>query len=197
MIESLRALLRLKPRQRLEGQYLLSLLLSVLLALLVGAGIMALCGFDPLECYRALLVGALGKTRALGNTLAKTATLCLCALAVAVAAKAGVFNVGGEGQLYLGAIASALVGARLTGTSPWIAVPLCFLVAMLAGGVFAYVPAVLKVKLNVSEVITTILLNSAAIYFCGYLSTGPLKPRRSLLPPARRRLTARLCSRRW
>ena len=171
----LQTLVRLKPTKKLDGQYLLSLAISVTLALLVGAGIMALCGYDPLECYQALLRGALGKPKSVGNTVAKTATLCLCGLAVAVAAKAGIFNVGGEGQLYLGAAASAIVAAQLGGGSPWLVVPLCLLVAMLAGGLFAYVPGVLKVKWNVSEVVTTILLNTAAQFFCSYLANGPFK----------------------
>ena len=153
-------------------QYLLSLFISVFLALVLGGAIMAMTGHNPVEGYSALLTGALGTPRGIGNTLAKTATLCLTGLATAVAAQAGIFNVGGEGQLYLGAIASAYVGARLTGLSPWIAVPLCLLSAMVAGGLYAWIPAVLKVKLKVSEVITTIMLNSAAIYFCSFLPTG-------------------------
>ena len=156
-------------------QYLVSLVISVLLALVLGGIIMALTGHNPLEGYGALITGALGTQRGIGNTLAKTATLCLTGLATAVAAKAGIFNVGGEGQLYLGAIASAYVGAKLTGTSPWLAIPLCLLAAIVAGGLYAFVPALLKVKLKVNEVITTIMLNSAAIYFCSYLANGPLK----------------------
>ncbi|MDO4837068.1 MAG: ABC transporter permease [Clostridia bacterium] len=162
-------------KSKAKVQYLVSLAVSVLLALVLGGVIMALTGHDPLEGYSALITGALGTKRGLGNTLAKTATLCLTGLATAVAAKAGIFNVGGEGQLYLGAIASAYVGAKLAGLSPWIGIPLCLLAAMAAGGVYAVVPAILKVKLKVSEVITTIMLNSAAIYFCSYLANGPLK----------------------
>ena len=174
-LSGLKALLRLKPRQRLTGQYLLSLLIAVALAFLVGAGIMALCGYDPLRCYAELFTGALGKRRALGNTLAKTVTLCLTGLATAVAAKAGIFNVGGEGQLYLGAMASAVVGARLTGAPSWFIVLMSLLAAMLAGGAYAWLPGVLKVRWKVNEVVTTIMLNSAAIYFCSYLANGPLK----------------------
>ena len=87
-VQSIRALLRLKPSQKLTRDYLLSLVAAVVLALLVGAGIMALCGHDPLECYGALLTGALGKPRAVGNTLAKMVTLCLTGLAMSLAAKA-------------------------------------------------------------------------------------------------------------
>lgn len=175
-----------KKRPGRDRGYLLSLLISVLAALLVGAGIMALAGQNPLTGYGALLKGALGSPRdilagtsgalrPLANTLAKSMTLCLTGLATAVAARAGIFNVGGEGQLYLGAVASAYLGARLSGQSPLLALPLCFLAAIAAGGLYAFIPGLLKVKLKVNEVITTIMLNSAAIYFCSYLATGPLK----------------------
>ena len=160
---------------RIDGTYLLSLLFSILLALSLGAVIMMMTGKDPILGYTALVKGALGSPRNLGNTLARSATLSLTGIAVAVAAQAGIFNVGGEGQLYLGGMAAAIVGFSLKDTSPIIAVPLAFVSAMAAGGVYAFIPAVLKVKRNISEVITTIMLNSAAIYFCTYLATDPLK----------------------
>lgn len=153
----------------------LMLILSISLALVLGAVIMAMIGYDPLEGYGAILSGAFGTQRGMGNMLAKTATLCLTGLATAVAAQAGIFNVGGEGQLYLGAMAAAVLGAALKGTSPIIALPLCLLAAMAAGALYALIPALLKVKLRVNEVITTIMMNSAAIYFCSYLANGPLK----------------------
>ncbi|MEF9878407.1 MAG: ABC transporter permease [Clostridia bacterium] len=175
LIQSLRALFRLKPSQRINRDYLVSLFAAVLLAFLLGAGIMLLCGHDPIAGYAALFEGALGKPRALGNTLAKTVTLCLTGLAMSVAAKAGVFNVGGEGQLYMGAMAAAVVGAQLTGVPAWMVVVLSLLAAMLAGGLYAFLPGVLKVRWKVDEVITTIMLNSVAIHFCSYLANGPLK----------------------
>ena len=108
LMQSLRALARLKPAQKLTRDYLVSLLTAVLLALAVGAGIMLVCGHNPIEGYGALIEGALGKPRAIGNTLAKAMTLALCGLAMSVAAKAGIFNVGGEGQLFMGALAAAV-----------------------------------------------------------------------------------------
>ena len=75
--------------------------LSIIAAFLVGAMFLTLTDRDPLEVYTAMFKGALGKPRAFGNTLAKTVTLCLTGLAMSLAAKAGIFNVGGEGQLYL------------------------------------------------------------------------------------------------
>ncbi|MBN1776869.1 MAG: ABC transporter permease [Clostridiales bacterium] len=175
ILPALKALIAIKPKQKLTAQYLLSLFIAIVLAFLVGAGIMLLCGYDPIECYAALFRGALGKPRAFGNTLAKTATLCLTGLAMSVAAKAGIFNVGGEGQLYFGGLAAAVVGARLAGAPAWVIVVCALLAAVFAGGLYAWVPGILKVKLKVNEVVTTILLNSAAIYFCSYLTNGPLK----------------------
>jgi len=162
-------------REKLGAGYLLSLLVSVLLALGLGAVLMLCLGKDPAFGYAQLVKGALGSPRAVGNTLERASTLALTGLAMAVAAQAGIFNVGGEGQLYLGGMAAALTGAALKNESPWIALPLALLAAMAAGGLYAWVPAVLKVRREVNEVITTIMLNSAAIYFCTYLATGPLK----------------------
>jgi len=174
LMQSIRALVRLKPAQKLTRDYLISLFLATALALLVGAGIMMITGHDPIQSYTALVNGALGKPRAVGNTLAKTITLCLTGLAMSIAAKAGVFNVGGEGQLFLGAMAAAVVGARAEGPA-WLVVTLSLLAAMAAGGLYALLPGWLKVKWKVDEVITTIMLNSVAIYFCSYLANGPLK----------------------
>ena len=81
-MQSLRALARLKPTQKLTRDYLVSLLTAVLLALALGAAIMLVCGHNPIEGYGALIEGALGKPRAIGNTLAKTVTLCLTGLAI-------------------------------------------------------------------------------------------------------------------
>ena len=176
MMHTIRKLLTFRQNPlKNNGSYLISLAISVVLALLVGAVIMLVTGHDPVTGYGAMLTGALGSQRAIGNTLAKSATLCLTGLATAIAAQAGVFNVGGEGQLYFGAMASALLGSALTGVPAFIAVPLCLVAGMAAGGFWAFIPAWLKVKLNVNEVITTIMLNSVAIYFCAFLSNGPLK----------------------
>lgn len=164
-----------------RAQYLISLSVSVLLAMLVGAGIMAATGHNPIEGYGSLFSGAFGDlskkilNRNFAGTLYKTAQLCITGLATAVAAQAGIFNVGGEGQMFLGALASAYVGARMADVSPWLALPVCFAAAVASGAAYALIPAVLKVKLKINEVITTILMNSIAIYFCTYMANGPLK----------------------
>lgn len=167
---------RIVDSVRKNKTYLLSLVLSIFVALIIGGILMMITGFNPLEGYGAMLKGAFGSARVFGNTLTKMITLCLTGLAMTVAAKAGLFNVGGEGQLFLGGLAATMVGVYLEGVLPIIAVPLAFLSAAAAGGIYALIPALLKVKLKVSEVITTIMLNSVAIYVCTYLvnSSGPL-----------------------
>lgn len=160
-----------------KKSYLISLFLSIFAALMIGAALMIVTGYNPIEGYAAMLKGAFGSSRVFGNTMAKMLTLCLTGLAMAVGSQAGMFNVGGEGQLFLGGLAATMTAVYLQGVSPFIAVPLAFLSAALAGGIYAWIPAMLKVKLNVSEVITTIMLNSVAIYLCTYLtnSSGPLR----------------------
>lgn len=169
----------------IDWSYLFSLFLSIVLALLVGALIMAATGHNPGKAYLALAQGATGCSsigefftsvftkRQFGNTLEYTMVLTLTGLACVLGATVGIFNVGGEGQLYLGAICSAQVGVILSGMSPWLVIPCAVLVAMAVGGFYAWIPGVLKVKLKVNEVITTIMLNSVAIYFCSFLSNGP------------------------
>ncbi len=174
-------------KRKIDWGYFGSLLLAVVLALLVGAVIMAAAGHDPLEAYAALCKGATGcgsfgefftqlfTKRQFGNTLEYAMVLFLTGLACAIGARVGIFNVGGEGQLYLGAIVSAYIGVLFSGVTPWIVIPLAALGAMAVGGFYAWIPGVLKVKKNVNEVITTIMMNTIAIFLCAYLSSGPWK----------------------
>lgn len=157
-----------------RSEYLVSLTVSVLLAMLIGAVIMLLTGHNPLEGYAALFQGAFGNNRAIGSTVYKSAQLAITGIATVVASRGGIFNVGGEGQMYLGAITAAWLGTLLNDVSPAIAVPLCALGAIAAGAFYAWTPAVLKVRLKVNEVITTILMNTIALKFCSWLATGPL-----------------------
>lgn len=174
-------------KKKINWGYFGSLILSVVLALAVGAAIMAATGYDPMNAYHELFRGATGcdhlgqmftslfTKRQFGNTVEYAMVLFLTGLACAVGARAGIFNVGGEGQLYLGAIVSAYIGVVLNGLSPWIVIPVAALGAMAAGALYAWIPGVLKVKKKVNEVITTIMMNSIAIYFCAFLSNGPWK----------------------
>ena len=142
-------------------RYLLSLLLSILFAFLIGAGILAVSGFHPLEAYGAMLSGAFDSARHIGDFLEYAMVLCVCGLACVLGARVGIFTVGGEGQLLLGAIFAAQVGVWMDGQPRFLVIVCAALAAMAVGGLYAFLPGVLKVKVKVNEVITTIMLNTS------------------------------------
>ena len=158
-----------------DTRYLLSLALSILSALLIGAVILLIAGFNPLEAYGAIVEGAFGNKRHIGDLLEYAMVLCLCGLACVLGARVGIFNVGGEGQLILGAIFACQVGVWMTDQPGWLVLLCAALTAMVIGGFYAFIPGILKVKAKVNEVITTIMLNTVAVCICQYLAKGPWK----------------------
>ena len=178
-------------KKQIDPGYLISLLLSVVLAFVIGAVILAIAGFSPGKAYLAMLNGAFSSARHIGDLLEYAMVLCLCGLACVLGARVGIFNVGGEGQLLLGAIAACQVGVWLDGLTPWLVLPLAALAAMAAGGLYALIPGVLKVKVKVNEVITTIMLNTVAASFCQYLAKGPWKNANKNMVAATEQLNAR------
>ena len=161
-------------------RYLLSLLLSILFAFLIGAGILAVSGFHPLEAYGAMLSGAFDSARHIGDFLEYAMVLCVCGLACVLGARVGIFNVGGEGQLLLGAIFAAQVGVWMDGQPRFLVIVCAALAAMAVGGLYAFLPGVLKVKVKVNEVITTIVLNTIAAYLGAQYWFGNVIPRSNL-----------------
>ena len=166
---------------------LVTLLLSLLGAFACGALILALAGYDPLEAYSALLVGAFGSKNAIANTLAKSTPLIFTGLAVAVAFRGGLFNIGAEGQLYMGAMAAALVGVYATGLPGLLQAALALLAAGVVGALWAGIAGYMKVKFRAHEVIVTIMLNYIAISLTNYLVNYPFKaegsvPRTDAIP---------------
>jgi len=166
---------------------LVTLLLSLLGAFACGALILALAGYDPLEAYSALLVGSFGSKNAIANTLAKSTPLIFTGLAVAVAFRGGLFNIGAEGQLYMGAMAAALVGVYATGLPGLLQAALALLAAGVVGALWAGIAGYMKVKFRAHEVIVTIMLNYIAISLTNYLVNYPFKaegsvPRTDAIP---------------
>ncbi len=151
----------------------LVLVASIILSLVIGGIIILLIGEDPLEAYGALLSGSLGSFRQFAQTLSRMTVLTLAGLATAVAFKTGIYNIGAEGQLYLGAFAATYVGLTFTGLPAPIHIALATLFAAAAGAIWAYVPGVLRVKYRMDEVVTTIMLTSVAILFTDYLVNYP------------------------
>jgi len=150
---------------------------------LVAAVLLWLGGYDPLRAAAAMWSGAFGTRDALLSiTLVRSVPFILTGLAVALAFRAGVWNIGAEGQLYAGAIAAVWVGLKGGLLPPWILVPAVLAAAVLAGALWALVPALMKLRLGVGEVITTILMNFVAINLAAYLVHGPLQEPRGVFP---------------
>jgi ABC-type uncharacterized transport system permease subunit len=140
----------------------LSSLLAVAVALLAGGVVIALSGDNPLPAYQALFAGAFGGQRAIAETLVMATPLILGGLAFAVAARAGLFNIGIEGQMVVGGLLAGLTAAWDPGLPVFVHLPLAVLAGMVAGGVWGFIPGFLKAQTGAHEVITTIMLNYLA-----------------------------------
>lgn len=162
-----------KENYRGNLEYIISLFFSIVVSLLIGALIMVANGRSPIIGYGALLKGAFGSKYNIATTFAKTVPLILTGLATAISFNSGIYNIGGEGQLYLGAFAAAYVGITFTTLPKDIGIILAIIAGGLVGGIYAYIPALLKVKYKIDEVITTIMLNSVAVLFTSYLVNYP------------------------
>ena len=148
-------------------------LVAVFLALLVGAGFILFVGENPLTAYGILFMESLGSVRNIATTLQRATPLMFTGLAVAFAYRAGLFNIGAEGQLYMGAFAAAWVGFTFTALPRLIHLPLAILAGMIGGALWGAIPGFLKAKLGIHEVINTIMLNFIALYLTDWLATGP------------------------
>lgn len=148
--------------------------LAFAIALAVNAVIISLFGFSPLKVYQAVVTGAAGSRQAILQTLSQSTILILTGLSFTIAFKAGLINIGAEGQLYMGAIFGSIAGIYLQLPGPLHKI-VVILVAMAAGGAWAMLAGYLKIKFNANEVISTIMLNTIAVKLCGYIVNYPLK----------------------
>lgn len=149
---------------------------AVLIALFLSGGLIALAGANPLLAYVEMIKGAFGSRLAISETLTRTTPLILTGLAAAVAFRARLWNIGGEGQLYLGAIMAAWLGHGMAASLP---APLAILVILIAGMVTGALwllgPVILRIRFGVDEVVTTLIGNFIVLLFVSMLIEGPLK----------------------
>jgi len=153
------------------GRALIFPLVALIIALAVGAVVILLTGNSVIDAYSALLRGGFGSRAALGRTIVNATPLIFTGLAVAVPFRGGLFNIGGEGQLFIGAIAGVGVGLFMPGPGALVAL-VAIIVAGLAGWVWGAIPGVLKI-FGAHEVITTIMLNFVGINLAYWLAKGP------------------------
>lgn len=162
---------RMKP---LLNELLMSVV-AILLSLVVASVIMLAVGYNPLDAFSALYNGSFGSVNAIANTLSKSVPLLFTGLSFAFAFKSGLFNIGGEGQLYMGALASTVIALSM-GTAPrYLVLIAAVFAAMVAGGLVGAFTGFVKAKLQINEVIVAIMLNYIATLFVSYCLNGPLK----------------------
>lgn len=145
-------------------------LIAVVAAFLVAGVLILIIGDNPIVAFRLLFGAAFSWPDGIGYTLFYATPLIFTGLAVLVAFRCGLLNIGAEGQLYIAAFATAWVGISLANSSAWILVPLCFLAAIVAGGVWGAIPGVLKARFGSHEVINTIMLNFIAVAIASYFT---------------------------
>ncbi|NOK61553.1 MAG: ABC transporter permease [Chloroflexi bacterium AL-W] len=150
-------------------------ILAVIFALLIGAIIIVLSGANPLSAYGALFDGSFGDARAINRTIERATPLIFGGLAVSFAFKAGLLNIGAQGQLIFGAILAGYIGFAFTGLPAIVHIPLALLIGGLMGALWGGIPGLLKAYTGAHEVITTIMLNYVAFNITDYLSNGPWK----------------------
>lgn len=177
----------LAPRRRSLAASLLRGALVPLLAIITALAIGAVIIFFSaptdrgtrleivIRAYRGLFLGAFGGRQAIANTLVEATPYIFAGLGVALAFKCGLFNIGAEGQLFMGALAAATVGFAISGLPAVIHLPLALLAGATIGGLWAAIPGYLRARTGAHEVITTIMLNYIAFRMLDYLVNGPLK----------------------
>jgi simple sugar transport system permease protein len=171
-------------RRRVE-EALLPPLVALLVALVVGDILILLVGQSPSAVYRLMLGGTWANWYGFGQVLYKATTLICTGLAVSLALRAGLFNIGGEGQLVAGGFAAAVMGLLLPAGTPGIlAVPLCIAAALLAGGLVGAIPGVMKARFGAHEVIVTIMLNFIVLAFLNWIVASHLHVPETLHTPA-------------
>jgi simple sugar transport system permease protein len=169
---------------------ILSPLIAVLAAFVVGGFIVALIGDNPFETIRLLLANSFGSVKDFCYTLFYATPLIFTGLAVMVAFRCGLLNIGAEGQLYVASFACAWVGIKFGGTvvkvfengqpvdanwswaslPSWVLIPMCILAAVLVGGLWAAIPGILKARFGSHEVINTIMMNFIGISLVSYFT---------------------------
>ena len=155
---------------------------AVLAALIVGGFLIALSGADPFKAYRALVVGAFGSIYGLSETVARTCPLLLAALGTAVCFRAKIYNIGAEGQLYMGALVATATALWIHDSLGPFSVVLVIAGGFIGGALWGGIPGYFRARWGANEIITTIMFNYIAIYIAGLFVNGPLKDPEGAFP---------------
>ena len=148
--------------------------IATLAALAVGAVMLLFLKVNPIEAYAALWDGAFGSTNAFAETLVKATPLLLVALGICISFRGDVINIGGEGQMIIGAILATWVGLNVTGLPGWLTITLAMLSGFLGGAIWGGIPGVLKAYFRVNEILSTVMMNAIAVQLMNFLLRGPM-----------------------
>jgi ABC-type uncharacterized transport system permease subunit len=148
--------------------------LAALAALGIGAIMLLVLGANPIEAYAALLDGAFGSGNAIAETVVKAVPLLLVGLGICIAFRANVINIGGEGQMIIGALAATYLGLMLTDWPGWVVIILAMLFGFLGGALWGAIPGYLKAYFRVNEILSTIMMNAIAVQLMNFLLRGPM-----------------------
>ncbi|MEW6226791.1 MAG: ABC transporter permease [Bacillota bacterium] len=149
--------------------------LSVAMALVFGGAFLQLTGYDPIKVYGLMFKGAFGGRYGLIETVVKATPIILTTLGVSIAFRMLLWNIGAEGQIYMGAFAASWVALSFPDLPSFVLLPSMFIAGAVAGGLWALLPALPRAIWGVNEIITTLMLNYVAIYWVDYLVYGPWK----------------------
>ena len=163
--------------KRLDGGRVFDTLLpffATILALVVGAVFLVILGVNPLTAYSSLLRGAFGTVSGFTQTLAKATPLLLVALGICIAFRGGVINIGGEGQIIIGAVAAAAVALALPTLPGLLLIPLTLGAGVVGGAVWGGIAGVLKARFGDNEILSNVMLNAIALQLMNFLLRGPM-----------------------
>jgi ABC-type uncharacterized transport system permease subunit len=147
---------------------------ATLAALGVGAVILLFLGVNPIEAYKALFEGAFGSANAFAETLVKATPLLLVAIGICISFRGDVINIGGDGQMIIGALLATWVGLTLTGLYGWFVILLAMMAGFLGGAIWGGIPGYLKAYFNVNEILSTVMMNAIAVQLMNFLLRGPM-----------------------
>lgn len=168
--------MKLRPHLSLADFVIaLAPILAVLLAFVAGAVLLLVLGADPIKAYSTMLDGAFGSQANLLKTLVRATPLLIIAIGICIAFRAGVINIGAEGQVFVGAITAAAF-ALLPGSAlpAWLLAPLTLIVGFVAGAAWGAIPGFLKARFEVNEILSTVMMNEIATQLLLFLLAGPL-----------------------
>ena len=149
-------------------------LLAVTGALLIGAWMLLLLDADPITAYGALIEGAFGSTSGIAQSLVKATPLLLVGIGICIAFRASVINIGAEGQIIMGAVMVTWFSLQFRDLPGWFLIPAALVMGFIGGAFWGFIPGILKARMGVNEILSTVMMNAIALQFMNFMIRGPL-----------------------